>query len=86
MIVHHPFDVVFESFAAEIDEQAKRPVRHAQIGDHLLDMQRLNFFSRFNLDQQFALNQQIGAECIAKGDAIYLYRNRLLSRNLKADI
>ena len=40
MIVGHATDAFFESFTAEIDEQAERKLKQAQIGQNLFAVER----------------------------------------------
>ena len=79
-------DAFLERGSAKIHQDAERKIEQAQIGQHLFAMDRRESLHRFELDDQFAINKQIGAKSFIKCSALISERDRKLPLDQKPSL
>jgi hypothetical protein len=68
-----------EGGSAKVHQQAKRQVHEAEIGQHLFAVDSGDPLDRFQFDEQFSFDQQIGAKAFIDDEVIKANCDRLLA-------
>jgi hypothetical protein len=70
MVINDPFDAALENWSSEVHEKTKGQAKEPEISKHLFAVDRSKILNGFNLNQEFAFNQQIGPEAFIKSQPL----------------
>ncbi len=79
MPVYDPLDALFERRRTEVDQQAKREVQEAQVGEKLLGVNRCKILHGLEFHDQAVGHEQIHAQPFVKSYTVEIERDGFLA-------